>query len=242
MTTRNFLPPPPLLFLVAQCMWCPASYLSSCAWPGVSLSSWDNSLIETSQQSLEFFTVFVLDLVLFYCFWIRIDSAWALSCLLLFNDHLPVSLPCYKICICPPIPVSRSCFNNELCLLFVFISAFTSSIPVRVHLLSFPTVSFSAVSKNIHSFSQRFRNSQLNPQIYELVFIFANFCGNLRFCDLQTTYIFAICGFADLIIFCGLKTSANPQTHNFSLRRYKIKILSFKFKDDFWLLGVTCIS
>jgi hypothetical protein len=63
-------------------------------------------------------------------------------------------------------------------------------------------------------------------------------CVNLRFCDLRTIYIFAICGF--MIIFCGLKTSANPQIHNFSRADISLKyVLSFKFKDDLWLLGVT---
>jgi hypothetical protein len=38
--------------------------------------------------------------------------------------------------------------------------------------------------------------------------------------------------FADPIIFCGLKTSANPQIHNFSPYKCKFKLLSFKFKDD----------
>jgi hypothetical protein len=41
---------------------------------------------------------------------------------------------------------------------------------------------------------------------------------------------FADWRFADPIIFCGLKTSANLQIHYFSS-------FSLKFKDDFWLLG-----
>jgi hypothetical protein len=36
------------------------------------------------------------------------------------------------------------------------------------------------------------------------------------------------------IIFCGLKTSTNPQIHSFSPYKYKLKLLSVKFKDYFW--------
>jgi hypothetical protein len=43
---------------------------------------------------------------------------------------------------------------------------------------------------------------------------------------------FAIC---ELTI-CELKTYANPQILNFIFFKYKLKMLSFKFKDDFWLL------
>jgi hypothetical protein len=49
----------------------------------------------------------------------------------------------------------------------------------------------------------------------------------LGFADLQ---------FADSIFFCGIKTSANPQIHSFYSYKYKPKVLSFKFKDGFWLL------
>ncbi len=49
---------------------------------------------------------------------------------------------------------------------------------------------------------------------------------------------FADLRFADPIIFCGFKTSLNPHIHNFSLYKYMLKMLSFKFKVDFWLLGV----
>jgi hypothetical protein len=37
--------------------------------------------------------------------------------------------------------------------------------------------------------------------------------------------------FANPIIFCGLKTSANPQVHKFSSYKYKLKMLTLKFKD-----------
>jgi hypothetical protein len=50
-------------------------------------------------------------------------------------------------------------------------------------------------------------------------------CGNLQICDLWNQF------------FGGLKTSANPQKHNFFPEKYKLKMLSFKFKDEFWLLG-----
>ena len=49
-------------------------------------------------------------------------------------------------------------------------------------------------------------------------------CGPYLYCDLR---------FADPVIFCGLTTSANTQTHHFLLTI----MLSFKFKDDLWLLG-----
>ncbi len=63
-------------------------------------------------------------------------------------------------------------------------------------------------------------------------------CGNLRICDLRTI-CFAIWGFAICgpNYFYGLKTSVNPLKHNFSSYKYKLKMFSFKFKDDFWLLG-----
>jgi hypothetical protein len=47
-------------------------------------------------------------------------------------------------------------------------------------------------------------------------------CGNLR-----AMYFLRI---ADPIIF------ANPQIHKFSPYKNKLKMLSFKFKNDFWLL------
>jgi hypothetical protein len=33
--------------------------------------------------------------------------------------------------------------------------------------------------------------------------------------------------------FCGLKTSVNPQMHNFSSYKYKLKMVSFKSDDAF---------
>jgi hypothetical protein len=72
------------------------------------------------------------------------------------------------------------------------------------------------------------------------------------FLDLRTFANVAICGFvicrpyifcelrfADPIIFCRLKTSANPQMHNFSSYKYKLKMLhsnlmtTFGFWDSF---------
>jgi hypothetical protein len=44
--------------------------------------------------------------------------------------------------------------------------------------------------------------------------------ANLRFADLRTKF------------FGGLKTFTNPQMHNFYPNKYKLKMLSFKFKDD----------
>ncbi len=57
------------------------------------------------------------------------------------------------------------------------------------------------------------------------------------FLDLRTLHFlwFAVLGFADPIIFCGHETSANPQIYNFSPYKHKLKMLSLKFKDDFWL-------
>ncbi len=61
-----------------------------------------------------------------------------------------------------------------------------------------------------------------------------------QFADLRFAghLFFVICGSAicDKIIFGGFKTSANPEIHNFSPYKYKLKMHSFKFKDDFWLL------
>jgi hypothetical protein len=66
--------------------------------------------------------------------------------------------------------------------------------------------------------TKKFRSSEAphiaNPQI----------CGlKLLICDLRSIYFL---GFADLRfsdIFCGLKTSANPQIHHFYPYKYKIK-------------------
>ncbi len=62
-----------------------------------------------------------------------------------------------------------------------------------------------------------------------------------QFSDLRfaTIYFlkFADLRFADPIIFSGPETSANMQIHNFSPYNYKLKMLSFKFQDDSWLLG-----
>ncbi len=61
----------------------------------------------------------------------------------------------------------------------------------------------------------------------------SNFEG---FADLPQMWHIAGLRFADPIIFFELKTSANPHIYNFSPYKYKFKMLSFKFKDDFWLL------
>ncbi len=45
----------------------------------------------------------------------------------------------------------------------------------------------------------------------------------LQFADLRL---------GDPIIFCGLKPSATPQLQNFYPYKYKLKMLSFKLKDD----------
>ncbi len=62
-----------------------------------------------------------------------------------------------------------------------------------------------------------------------------------RFADLRfANHIFlwfADLLFADPVIFCGHKTSAKPQIHKFYPYRFQLKMLSFKFKDDFWFLG-----
>ncbi len=84
------------------------------------------------------------------------------------------------------------------------------------------------------------RQSQ-NPQIFGLQFL-------LRFADLPQMWQFADLRFADLrfllfaglrfagsIIFCGLTTCANPQIHNVYPYKYKLRMLSFKVKNDFWL-------
>ncbi len=55
--------------------------------------------------------------------------------------------------------------------------------------------------------------------------------ANLRFSD------HVLLRFADTIIFCRLKTSANPQINNLSPYKYELKMLSFTLKDDFWFLG-----
>jgi hypothetical protein len=38
--------------------------------------------------------------------------------------------------------------------------------------------------------------------------------------------------FADPVIVCGLKASANPQINNFFPCKYKLKLLAFQFIDD----------
>ncbi len=71
----------------------------------------------------------------------------------------------------------------------------------------------------------KFRKSSIRKlRTYKLFFDLRTFrkCGNLR-----TMYFLR---FAYPIIF------ANPQIHKFSPYKNKLKMLSFKFKDDFWLL------
>ncbi len=55
-------------------------------------------------------------------------------------------------------------------------------------------------------------------------------CCNLRICNLRTIYLLR---FADFIIFCELKTSANTSFVSLSLKCFHL----IKFKDYIWLLG-----
>jgi hypothetical protein len=58
-----------------------------------------------------------------------------------------------------------------------------------------------------------------------------------QFADLQFAddIFLAICGFANPIIVCGLKTSTNKQINNFSSYKYKlqIQITTFCFWESF---------
>jgi hypothetical protein len=80
-----------------------------------------------------------------------------------------------------------------------------------VHPQSSPLVSFQDLAPKGRRSANKFRRSQIRK-----------FAGliSFRFADLPQLWQFAICGFCDLRIqlFCGLKTSANPQLHNYSLK------------------------
>ncbi len=69
-------------------------------------------------------------------------------------------------------------------------------------------------------------------------------CGHnfFRFADLPQMWQFTFLGFAVRIFFAicepnFLHNSANANTWFFILTSISIKMLSFKFRDDFWLLG-----
>jgi hypothetical protein len=68
----------------------------------------------------------------------------------------------------------------------------------------------------------RSANNFCKSQLHKFAdLIFVKFADLLQFAD----YIFfVVCGFAfaDLIIFCGLKTSANPQMQDFSHNKHKL--------------------
>jgi hypothetical protein len=72
--------------------------------------------------------------------------------------------------------------------------------------------------------SENRKSANLRTLIF---FRFADLPQMLQFADLRPN-IFAICG---PNYFGGLKTSANT-VHTFSPHKYKLKIVSFKFKDD----------
>jgi hypothetical protein len=72
--------------------------------------------------------------------------------------------------------------------------------------------------------------SSANPQICGL-----KIC--LSFADLPQIRQFEDLLFADPIIFGGLKNFRKSSNTYFSPNQYKIKMLSFKFKDNFWFLG-----
>jgi hypothetical protein len=59
------------------------------------------------------------------------------------------------------------------------------------------------------------------PQMWQFAICRPHIFCNLRICDLQTH--------------CELKTSANPQKQKFSPYKYKLQMLSLKYKNEFWL-------